>query len=870
MATEYPQAPEAVDPAAAFMEGAATVDQEDPQAAAKARECADVKKWHKEIKAARTFDEQARKQYAIDRRYARADRGGFMVDVPIAQSYIDVLQSFLYAKNPDLDVTPSGLTDPPPQKAIEAMVREQLAQVGQQAQAQAAQALPPESTGGQAPPPGMVKSLLAKLTGGGQPSMPGQPQQTVGSLPGQPAMPSQTGQPPANPQQTQQQTDAAVKEKVATMMAPYQKKREDAKQLAETLEIVIHDAWDKAKLKAAAKLATISALTVGIGWLKASWLEREGKDPIVEGQIRDAREQLSQIAATKSEIDGGQVVDLDQKKAQLEQQIAGLQAKVDILVARGLVIDFVPAEDMQVSTDVRQIAQYNDASWLAMRAFKSFAQIRADYKALTDDDIRKITKYWPVKPRDTRSDDTGLMASDVRADEADGYTKQGSFGGAENPGMSLDTTDMPVGEIPAFGCVWEVWDRRSGSVLTLAEGFDYYLLPAEPPQVSSFRGHPFFAVIMGSIDGKRHPRSYVERSAPLLDEYNRVRTAYAKHRARCIPKTGFDSTNYSEDEAAKLEKGVVGEMIGLKSLRPGTPISDVLHTIAYPPIDSALYDTAVIRAELEIVFGIQEALSSSIRTAKTATEAQIQQQGTNSRTGYQKDGIDSMLSDMANYCGEIMLQMMDEADVQDIAGPWSLWPQGMSIDDLHALVSIDIVAGSTGKPDTAAQQQIWTQLLPVLKNSIEEIGKLRNSTNDEIADCLESLVEETIRRSGDRIDPNQFMPDPPAIPPPPPQPPPIPVTQSALMGPQTAELIVICANVRGGLLTPVAAKALIMAAYPHIPDNLVDEMVNGSMPQPTDAPTQLDSKHVSTAPPPTLPQPVMSQAHAAPPQGVLP
>lgn len=837
MATETPALPgNAVDPMTAFAQGAATVDAVDPQAAARARECADVKKWLKEIEAARKFDEEARKQYAKDRRYARADRGGFMVDVPIAQSYVDVLQSFLYAKNPDLDVTPSGLTDPPPQKAIEQMVRDELAQMGQQAQAQVSSALPPQATGGQPTPPGMVKALLSKL-------MPGQ-----GPQPGE--APPQPGQPPPNPQQDQKAQDAQVKEKVAQMMAPYQKKREDAKQLAETLEIVVHDAWDKAKLKAAAKLATASALTVGIGWMKCSWLEREGKDPVVEGQIRDAREQLSQIAATKADIDSGIDPDVEQKKAQLQQQIEGLQQKVDILVARGLVIDFVPAEDMQVSTDVRQIAQYNDASWIAMRAFKSFGQIKADYKALKDEDIRKITKYWPVKPKDTRDADSGRAASSVRSEEADSYTKASSFNGTSSPGNDLDLQSMPAGEIPAFGCIWEVWDRRSGVVLTLIEGFDYYALPAEPPQVSSLRGHPFFAVLMGTIDGKRHPRSYIERSAPLLDEYNRVRTAYAKHRARCIPKTAFDKSQYSPDEIAALEKGTIGEMVGLKSLMPGQPIAQALHVIQYPQIDAALYDTAVIRAELEIVWGIQEALSSSIRTAKTATEAQIQQQGTNSRVGYQKDGIDGALTELSNYCSEIMLQTLSEEDVREIAGPWALWPQGMTLDDLHALVSIDIVAGSTGKPDTASQQQVWTQLLPMLKTSIEEIGKLRMSTNDEIADCLESLVEETIRRTGDRIDPNQFMPDPPAVPPPPPQPPPIPVTQSALMGPQVAELVVICTNVRGGLLTPIAAKAMIMAAYPHIPDNLVDEMVNGSMPQPTDAPTAIDSKHVSTAPPP--------------------
>jgi hypothetical protein len=70
------------------------------------QEMADVKKWQKRIKEGREFDKLARKRYAIDRQFARGDKGGFRVALPIAATYVDILKSFLYAKDPDLDCQP--------------------------------------------------------------------------------------------------------------------------------------------------------------------------------------------------------------------------------------------------------------------------------------------------------------------------------------------------------------------------------------------------------------------------------------------------------------------------------------------------------------------------------------------------------------------------------------------------------------------------------------------------------------------------------------------------------------------------------------------------------------------------------------------
>ena len=92
----------------------AGIDGTDP---AKAREHADVKRWFKRFDAARKFDEQARKQYAIDRRYARGD-SGFEVDANVIGTNIDILEAFLYAKNPDIDVVPAVAVEPPDQDSL--------------------------------------------------------------------------------------------------------------------------------------------------------------------------------------------------------------------------------------------------------------------------------------------------------------------------------------------------------------------------------------------------------------------------------------------------------------------------------------------------------------------------------------------------------------------------------------------------------------------------------------------------------------------------------------------------------------------------------------------------------------------------------
>src|SRR6202012_3651334 len=110
--------------------------------------------------------------------------------------------------------------------------------------------------------------------------------------------------------------------------------------------------------------------------------------------------------------------------------------------------------------------------------------------------------------------------------------------------------------------------------------------------------------------------------------------------------------------------------------------------IAYNQIDAALFDTQVILSELEQCWGVAEALSGAEQQVKTATEAELQNTGTHTRLGFIQDEMDETFSDLARYTAEICLQAMDANEVQEIAGPWALWPEGMTVEDMGVTLSI--------------------------------------------------------------------------------------------------------------------------------------------------------------------------------------
>jgi hypothetical protein len=177
-----------------------------------------------------------------------------------------------------------------------------------------------------------------------------------------------------------------------------------------------------------------------------------------------------------------------------------------------------------------------------------------------------------------------------------------------------------------------------------------------------------------------------------------------------------------------------------------------------------MFDNTPILQDMEKISGVQEALQSSAAPDKTATQANIEQSGFASRTTADRDFLEDMLDDFANYTGEVALGALNTMDAQRIAGPAAFWPEGMALDDRLTLIEIEIEAGSTGKPGEDGDQQAWGVILPVLKEAIMTINEAVKVGDIPLAKILSELVRETMSIMGVTTDPERFLPPIPEMP----------------------------------------------------------------------------------------------------------
>lgn len=526
------------------------------------------------------------------------------------------------------------------------------------------------------------------------------------------------------------------------------RRKQEAKLFAQTMETVLSRQWKDARLKRAAERWVRSVLTVGIGWLKSGWQEDYQTDPDIIQRKRDIQENLAEIRRLQEEINEGGLDDLQAREEELQAQLAGLEGHVEQLVYRGLFVDFLPAEHVQVSLNVQTIADIENAKWVAHLSYITLEEAKQRSPELTEEDWSAAHTYHINPPAPVADRDRNPMAyrEEISAKDADRY--EGGEG-TRTTGAD-DKYNRFVQHI-------ELWRGDENLVYDLYRGVKK-CGGCAPPNVGTTRFYPFFPLALHEVDGERHPQSLVLRSYKLIDEYHRTRTGKAELRRRIKPKMAFDARAHTPQQIRKITNGEYAELIPLKPAVDGSTLHDSIFQIPEPRVDPGLFDLSEVRMELETMWGIQEALSGGIQVAKTATEAEIQQAGTNARTGAMRDRMEEKLSELARYHAEILIQKLSMEDAIEIAGDEAIWPQ-VGVDDLDLMLAIEIAAGSTGKPNTSAQREAWAAEMPIIQQTMERIGGLLMSPPDEMARVHKELLQETFNRAGDdRIDIERFVP----------------------------------------------------------------------------------------------------------------
>ena len=584
---------------------------------------------------------------------------------------------------------------------------------------------------------------------------------------------------------------------------------------ADTMEIVISILWKRAGLKKTARRMVRSALSVGPGWLKALMWSKKRPQPAVEKELHDAEAQLQRIQALKVDIAEDDDGDSEVDEAQLETLTAGLNAKLMLTKEYGMSTDFCRAEDIQVSLDVSALTDYTSADWISEDMYITKCALRARFPRLDEDDEKRAVVYYQKNiPANAKGD---VLQAATGEEAADGtYSKTA-------PSLIMGGS-KPV----SFVKVVEFWDRRDGNIKTMVDGVERWAVePYLPPQATS-RFYPYFDLQLYEVDGQRHAQSLAWRLRKLQDEYSACRSNQRLTRERSIPGLLFNASLLSPEDAHRLEDSVIAEMVGIKPTDVTMPLQNIVIAKPLPTIDVRLWDTKLIRDDMESLSGVQEALQQSGGSQpKTATEAQIQQTGFSTRTTSARDILEDLLTELAHYTAEAAIQEIDGSAVMRIAGPKAFWPFGMDVQDLLTMVDIEIDAGTTGKPNLAADKANWASILPLLQKLMVQIRQLQGS-DPPLANALENLLRESLKRMDDRLDISEFVP---TEPPPPPQEPP-PAVSVSLKGVLPALDAAFIGAKAAGL--PPEAAAIPQGAPPAVqkgaPDHPGEHVADGDIP----------------------------------------
>lgn len=500
-----------------------------------------------------------------------------------------------------------------------------------------------------------------------------------------------------------------------------------ATKFCRTAECVLTEKLVKgAKLKKRAKRLLTSAFTTSIGWWKLSWQEDRKKDPLILDQLKDTQDNIERIKQMREDLgDPSKASDMDLQLAKLREAVAGLERQSEIVVARGLALDFLLSEDVLILDDsVREIGDYERSAAMAHGAW------------LTRDAFQNRYGFSPAKAKT--------------------YTEQS---GQQSPqaGQSGSNASQKGSDLLR---VWEIWDQQLNRVFVVCEGLEGFCTDPFSPDWTGERWIPFFLLAFNEIDGSFYPLSDIELTEPLVREYNESRDDFVKDRRDSRPFTVIRKGGSLTEDDVKAVRNRQGNDVVMVNGVGGQSIGNDIQAITLGHIDAANYNTQPARADMEMIIGGGDAARGSVLEAKTATEAEILSQGLRGRSAERTDIMEDLITDLGVYGLEIMLRKMTQEEVQRIAGPEAHWPT-LSIDDVFEMVQISVRGGSTGKPDRLQEQDRWTKLQPVIQETIQTVADLYSKGQTQLGQALSELLRETLRRFDERIDIDSFLPQPP-------------------------------------------------------------------------------------------------------------
>lgn len=481
--------------------------------------------------------------------------------------------------------------------------------------------------------------------------------------------------------------------------------------------------------KSMMKLLVRRAVTTGVGYVKLGFQRVLEPRPEVEARIADVTQQMANIERLASDAADGKLgQDHPAELEELRLQLQALSQETEAVVREGLIFDYPESTAIIPDRNTRQLKDFLGADHVTQEYLLTPAEIQEIYNI----DVSKNS--YRAYREGTNEDPT------VSAILEDQGVWPNDFAKSDD---SVDTRrDRDV-------ClVWEVYDRKTGLVYMLCDGYPDFLKEPSPPDVWTENFYPWFPLVLNECD---HPTMIYPPSDVFLlrhqqMEYNRLREGLREHRIANRPATVAAAGVLSEKDVETMTTRPANAVIELDGLQPGQAVNQLLQAFSPPGVDPNLYEVNGIFEDVLRTVGVQEANLGAV-SGGTATESSIAESSRMSSLASNVDDLDDLLTRMARAAGQIMLAEISEETVKRVIGPGAIWPE-LSREQLAQEIYLEIEAGSAGRPNQAQEIQNFERLAPLLMQ-IPGISP-------------ELLAKEGIRRLDDKLeladlyDPNQL------------------------------------------------------------------------------------------------------------------
>ena len=482
--------------------------------------------------------------------------------------------------------------------------------------------------------------------------------------------------------------------------------------IGKTVEVCFHYSLNEQqpRFKPLAKQLVRRAKVCGVGYLKLGFQRVLERQPDISARLDDVTLQVATLERMMADAAGGEYEEDDGRLVELRALQEELQSKLDIVVREGPVFLFPAATAIVPDPKVKQLNGFVGADWVAEKY------------VMTPDEVKEVYKV-----------DLGKNYKEHRSDRLTKFEQH-----------YLD--DSSEKEKDRHLCiVWEIWNKKTGLVQTVADGYPGFLKPPAAPAAPLERFWPWFTLSFneGEHESESFPLSDVELLSPMQEEYNRSRQGLREQRRANRPKYAVSKGKLEDSDIEQLKSHPANAVLQIASMTAGENINNLIQRFQPVPIDPALYDTGPVFEDALRVVGTQEAQFGQV-SGGTATESAIAEGARVSTQTSDVDDLDEMLTDLARATGQLMLMEMSAETVTEIAGPGAVWPQ-MRREAIAKEVFLEVKAGSSGRPNRAAElanlERVAPTILQIPGISPEWFAKQVLERMDDGIDLSDAIVE---------------------------------------------------------------------------------------------------------------------------------